>query len=120
MHCTRCGCENRAGTKFCNECAAPLPVHCDTCGVENRPGAKYGIMALFGAPIAPEDHAVRACYVALDMQEALHHYNAKVRRTQGIEVQIRVGLNSGALYRAMAMTFWLPQTEAALTQVEER
>jgi hypothetical protein len=41
MHCPRCGCENRAGAKFCNECAAPLPLHCDACGVENRPGAKF-------------------------------------------------------------------------------
>ena len=203
MHCPRCGCENRAGAKFCNECAAPLPVHCNACGAENRPGANFcdacgtslatppaassrqrpegvtlaaqalapivytpahltekirhataalagerkqvtvlfadlkgsmelladrdpeearqlldpvlerlmaavhryegtvnqvmgdGIMALFGAPIAHEDHAVRACYAALGMQEAMHRYSEEVRRTQGIEVQIRVGLNSG-------------------------
>jgi class 3 adenylate cyclase/tetratricopeptide (TPR) repeat protein len=54
-----------------------------------------GIMALFGAPIAHEDHAVRACYAALAMQEAIRRYSAEVRRTQGIEMQIRVGLNSG-------------------------
>jgi class 3 adenylate cyclase/Flp pilus assembly protein TadD len=54
-----------------------------------------GIMALFGAPLAHEDHAVRACYAALAMQEAIRHYSAEVRRTHGIEVQIRVGLNSG-------------------------
>ncbi len=54
-----------------------------------------GIMALFGAPIAHEDHAVRACYAALAMQEAIRRYSAEVRRTDGIEVQIRVGLNSG-------------------------
>src|SRR5438105_11607325 len=54
-----------------------------------------GIMALFGAPLAHEDHAVRACYAALAMQEALRHYSAEVRRTHGVEVQIRVGLNSG-------------------------
>jgi class 3 adenylate cyclase len=56
-----------------------------------------GIMALFGAPLAHEDHAVRACYAALAMQEAIRHNSAEVRRTQGIEVQIRVGLNSGAV-----------------------
>src|SRR5207302_10254136 len=54
-----------------------------------------GIMALFGAPLAHEDHAVRACYAALAMQDALHRYSDEVRRTHGVEVQIRVGLNSG-------------------------
>ena len=54
-----------------------------------------GIMALFGAPIAHEDHAVRACYAALAMQEALHRYAEEVRRTQGLLVQMRVGLHSG-------------------------
>ena len=54
-----------------------------------------GIMALFGAPIAHEDHAVRACYAALAMQDAMRRYSAEVRRTQGLTVQLRVGLNSG-------------------------
>jgi class 3 adenylate cyclase/tetratricopeptide (TPR) repeat protein len=54
-----------------------------------------GIMALFGAPIAHEDHAIRACYAALAMQEAIRRYSEEVRRVHGIEVQIRVGLNSG-------------------------
>src|SRR5712692_7268758 len=54
-----------------------------------------GIMALFGAPIAHEDHALRACYAALAMQTALHCYAEEVRRTQGLAVQMRVGLNSG-------------------------
>jgi class 3 adenylate cyclase/tetratricopeptide (TPR) repeat protein len=54
-----------------------------------------GIMALFGAPIAHEDHAVRACYAALAMQEAMQGYAEEVRRTQGLLVQMRVGLNSG-------------------------
>src|SRR6201988_2943335 len=40
-----------------------------------------GIMALFGAPVAHEDHAVRACYAALTMQDAMHHYAAEVQRT---------------------------------------
>jgi class 3 adenylate cyclase/tetratricopeptide (TPR) repeat protein len=54
-----------------------------------------GIMALFGAPLAHEDHAVRACYAALRMQEAVRRYSDELRRTQGVEVQIRVGVNSG-------------------------
>jgi class 3 adenylate cyclase/tetratricopeptide (TPR) repeat protein len=56
-----------------------------------------GIMALFGAPIAHEDHAVRACYAALAMQAAMQRYAEEVRRTQGLLVQMRVGLNSGAV-----------------------
>jgi len=54
-----------------------------------------GIMALFGAPIAHEDHAVRACYAALAMQAALRRYAEEVRRTHGLTVPVRVGLNSG-------------------------
>jgi class 3 adenylate cyclase/tetratricopeptide (TPR) repeat protein len=54
-----------------------------------------GIMALFGAPIAHEDHAVRACYAALRMQEAVKRYAEDIHRTEGASVQIRVGLNSG-------------------------
>jgi Adenylate and Guanylate cyclase catalytic domain/AAA ATPase domain len=56
-----------------------------------------GIMALFGAPIAHEDHAVRACYAALAMQTAIRRYSEDLRRTQGLEVQIRIGLNSGGV-----------------------
>jgi class 3 adenylate cyclase/tetratricopeptide (TPR) repeat protein len=54
-----------------------------------------GIMALFGAPIAHEDHALRACYAALAMQAALRVYTDEVRRTHGLELRIRVGLNAG-------------------------
>ena len=54
-----------------------------------------GIMALFGAPLAHEDHAVRACYAALRMQESVKRYAEGVRQTEGIPIQIRVGLNSG-------------------------
>jgi len=54
-----------------------------------------GIMALFGAPLAHEDHAVRGCYAALRMQDSVKRYAEEVRRAEGIPIQIRVGLNSG-------------------------
>ena len=54
-----------------------------------------GIMALFGAPLAHEDHAVRACYAALRMQDRIGRYGDEVQRTHGFPVQIRVGINSG-------------------------
>jgi class 3 adenylate cyclase/tetratricopeptide (TPR) repeat protein len=54
-----------------------------------------GIMALFGAPLAHEDHAARACYAALAMQEMMRSYAEQVRRSHGVELQVRVGLNSG-------------------------
>jgi len=54
-----------------------------------------GIMALFGAPLAHEDHAVRACYAALRMQESVKRYAEEVHRTAGVPLHIRVGLNSG-------------------------
>ena len=54
-----------------------------------------GIMALFGAPLAHEDHAVRGCYAALSMQEAVSRYGDDLQRLRGVPVQIRVGLNSG-------------------------
>jgi class 3 adenylate cyclase/tetratricopeptide (TPR) repeat protein len=54
-----------------------------------------GIMALFGAPLAHEDHAVRACYAALRMQESIGSLAEELRQQHGLSVQIRVGLNSG-------------------------
>jgi class 3 adenylate cyclase len=54
-----------------------------------------GIMGLFGAPLAHEDHAVRACYTALRMQEQVKRYAEEARRAHGVIMQIRVGLNSG-------------------------
>jgi class 3 adenylate cyclase/tetratricopeptide (TPR) repeat protein len=56
-----------------------------------------GIMALFGAPISHEDHAVRACYAGLRMQETVTQYADEVGRSHGLAVTIRVGLNSGEI-----------------------
>src|SRR5499427_2382707 len=56
-----------------------------------------GIMALFGAPIAHEDHGVRACYAGLRMQETVTRYAEEVQRSHGVPVTIRVGLNSGEI-----------------------
>src|SRR5256886_3844699 len=56
-----------------------------------------GIMALFGAPIAHEDHAVRACYAALRMQETVTRYGDAMQRSHGVPVQMRVGLHAGAV-----------------------
>lgn len=56
-----------------------------------------GIMAIFGAPLAHEDHAVRACYAALAMQSAIRILSDRLRRSHGIEIQLRVGLNSGGV-----------------------
>src|SRR5262245_31427845 len=54
-----------------------------------------GIMALFGAPIAHEDHAQRACYAALHLRDALRRYADDLRRTRSLSFSVRMGLNSG-------------------------
>jgi len=54
-----------------------------------------GIMALFDAPVAHEDHAMQACYAALALQAAMRRYAEDVRHAHGLEIQARVGLNSG-------------------------
>ena len=54
-----------------------------------------GIMALFGAPVSWEDHAIRACHAALSMLDRVRHYGDDVQRASGVPIQIRVGLNSG-------------------------
>src|ERR1700747_809647 len=54
-----------------------------------------GIMALFGAPVAFEDHAIRGCLAALDVQKEAERLAVEVERRDGIALQLRVGLNSG-------------------------
>jgi class 3 adenylate cyclase/tetratricopeptide (TPR) repeat protein len=54
-----------------------------------------GLMAIFGAPIAHEDHAQRACYAALSIQKALVEYGEKISKDHGLDFKMRIGLNSG-------------------------
>jgi class 3 adenylate cyclase/tetratricopeptide (TPR) repeat protein len=56
-----------------------------------------GILALFGAPIAREDHAVRACYAGLRMQETVARYAVQLHRSHGPVIEIRVGIDSGEI-----------------------
>ena len=54
-----------------------------------------GVMAIFGAPVALEDHAVRACLAAVGVQEEAKRLAVEVRERDGVDLQVRVGLNSG-------------------------
>jgi class 3 adenylate cyclase/tetratricopeptide (TPR) repeat protein len=75
-----------------------------------------GIMALFGAPVAHEDHAVRACYAALRMQDTVKRHAEEVYRAQGVPLQIRVGLNSGeVLVRAIGSDLHMDYTAVGQT-----
>jgi class 3 adenylate cyclase len=75
-----------------------------------------GIMALFGAPVAHEDHAVRACYAALRMQETVKTYAEEVRRSHAAVVKIRVGLNSGeVVVRAIGSDLHMDYTAVGQT-----
>ena len=75
-----------------------------------------GIMALFGAPVAHEDHAVRACYAVLRMQESVKKYAEEVRRSHAAVVKIRVGLNSGeVVVRAIGSDLHMDYTAVGQT-----
>src|SRR2546427_606403 len=75
-----------------------------------------GIMALFGAPLAHEDHATRACYAALRMQESVAQYAEGIFRSQGMPIQIRVGLNSGeVVVRAIGSDLHMDYTAVGQT-----
>jgi class 3 adenylate cyclase/tetratricopeptide (TPR) repeat protein len=75
-----------------------------------------GIMALFGAPIAHEDHAVRACYAALRVLDSVKEYAEEVRRSDGAVVQVRVGLNSGeVVVRAIGSDLHMDYTAVGQT-----
>ncbi len=87
-----------------------------------------GIMAVFGAPIAHEDHAQRACYAALRMLDEVSEYAAELRREQGLNFSTRIGINSGEViagaigagsegeYTAIGHTVGLAQRMEALAE----
>src|ERR1700749_1237762 len=66
-----------------------------------------GLMALFGAPVALEDHAIRACLAALAIQEETNGLAAEVRRRDGVDLRLRVGLNSGRVIAGEIGAGWL-------------
>ena len=75
-----------------------------------------GIMALFGAPVAHEDHAVRACYAAIDLQRAMRRLTETLRQSHGVTVQARVGLNSGeVVVRTIASDLHMDYTAVGQT-----
>jgi len=86
-----------------------------------------GIMAIFGAPIAHEDHARRACYAALQMLDDVAEYAAELRRERGLNFSTRIGINSGEVvagaigggegaYTAIGHTVGLAQRMEALAE----
>jgi class 3 adenylate cyclase/tetratricopeptide (TPR) repeat protein len=87
-----------------------------------------GIMALFGAPIAHEDHAPRACFAALHISELVSEYAAELRRAKGLNFSVRIGINSGEViagaigeddkpeYTAVGHTVGLAQRMEALAE----
>jgi class 3 adenylate cyclase/tetratricopeptide (TPR) repeat protein len=84
-----------------------------------------GIMAVFGAPVAHEDHAQRACYAALAMLEGVGEYAAELRRRDGLNFSTRIGINSGEVvageigeggYTAVGHTVGLAQRMEALAE----
>ncbi|MCA1844862.1 MAG: AAA family ATPase, partial [Actinobacteria bacterium] len=87
-----------------------------------------GIMALFGAPVAHEDHARRACYAALHLTDTIGRYAEELRRTKGLSFHVRIGLNSGEVivgtigddshmeYTAVGHTVGLAQRMEALAE----
>jgi predicted ATPase/class 3 adenylate cyclase len=75
-----------------------------------------GIMALFGAPLAHEDHALRACYAAMEMQQQVRRYAQEARHVHGLNVQIRVGLHSGeVVVRAIGSDLHMDYTAVGQT-----
>ena len=122
--CAACGAATSPGQKFCGACGVPLTGAVGT--------ARFGSpesytpqrlaekiltsKAALGAPLAHEDHAVRACYAALRMQESVKQYAEEVRRSHAAVVKIRVGLNSGeVVVRAIGSDLHMDYTAVGQT-----
>jgi class 3 adenylate cyclase len=60
--------------------------------IPRKPGRD---LCAFGAPVAHEDHPLRALYAALQMQEEVKRYAEKLRAEKGVNLQVRVGVNTG-------------------------
>ena len=74
-----------------------------------------GIMALFGAPIAHEDHAQRACYAALHLRDEIARYATEVKREHGVGFSTRMGINSGEVVvgtRSATICAWTTRRRA--------
>jgi class 3 adenylate cyclase len=98
LSCRSCGTQLNATAKFCSECGTPVAPALEPAEFKQVTVDKFtgdGIMALFGAPVALEDHAIRACLAALDIQRETERLAAEIERCDGIALQLRVGLNSG-------------------------
>src|SRR5881396_1590265 len=113
VRCPRCDAELPTGSKFCNRCGTPIAAAGP--GAERDPraytpqhlaekilisraalaGERKQVTVLFGAPIAHEDHAQRACWAALHLQEAVRGYADELRRRRSLNFSVRMGLNSG-------------------------
>ena len=77
-----------------------------------------GIMAVFGAPVALEDHAVRACLAALGIQEEIARLASEVRVRDGVDLALRVGLNSGRVIAGEVGSKSLGYTTIGLTKAQ--
>jgi class 3 adenylate cyclase/tetratricopeptide (TPR) repeat protein len=75
-----------------------------------------GLMALFGAPISHEDHALRACYASLRMQERVRRHAVEMARTKGWPIACRVGLNTGdVVVRSIGIDLHVDYTAQGMT-----
>jgi Double zinc ribbon len=120
MRCPRCHHENRGEARFCAACGSSLAARCPACGYEPPRGAAFcdhcGTPLTRPPPpisplVAPRPQTLQAhCH------RGLGSLYAKIGQREQARAEVVIAIE---LYKAMDMTFWLPQAEAALTQVEK-